>query len=382
MKVLFWLVVVLITYGSIYPLNFVSGNPHHLDLHGFLLTIFQYSGNGDTLGNFLLFLPMTLFGRLAWPRMNAWVLMWWALVLAVGLQILQLWLPSRVPSLQDAFVNEVGAAAGFLLVRIPGWFSARFRLVLSHQARYPLLLVMLWFGYRLMPFVPSIDWQSWKDSLKPLLLHPTLPWVQVLLAIFSWTMVAALWEKIWPGRHARSLLAALILASFAAEVVIVNNVLTATNVLGGVVGYFLWPWLKRLPGRDGLLAGLLLFSFVLEELTPFQLRTEGIAFHWVPFWGYLHGNMFINLEAFQQKLFVYGCLIWLLVQAGTRLSAAIAMTTLSIFLLVAAQSLFVGHTGDITGVLMVLGMGWMKYLFDKQASSKSWSPRPEPRGNG
>lgn len=365
MKFLFWLVIGLISYGSLYPLDFVSGNPHHLTLVGFLLTSMRYSGNGDTLGNLLLFVPMTIFGRLAWPRTRASVLMLGALILAVGLQILQLWLPSRVPSLQDAMVNEIGAALGFLLVRIPDWMSTRWRLRVDDRARYPLLLLALWLGYRLMPFVPAIDWQSWKDSLKPLLLHPQLPWVQVLLAICSWTVVTALWDRLWSGRQARAALAVLILVSFAAEVVIVNNVLTATNVLGAIAGYFLWPLLRRGPSPGWVLGALLLLSFVLEELSPFRLRTHGIEFHWVPFWGFLHGSMYINVASFQQKLFIYGALIWLGTLGGLRLWMSVALVAAAIFVLVIAQSLFVGHTGDITGVLMALGMGWIKAVFDR-----------------
>lgn len=365
MKRIFWVVVALITYGSLYPLDFMFHNPHHLTLHAFLMTLFRYSGNGDTLGNLVLFIPMTAIGRLAWPRASVLTLMIWALILAVGLQILQIWLPSRVPSLQDALVNEIGAALGFLFIRIPVWMTKRWRLVVDNDARYPLLLLMLWLGYRLAPFVPAVDWQSWKDSLKPLLLHPTLPWVQVLLAIASWTVIAALWERLWTGRHARIALASLILCSFAAEVVIVGNVLTATNVLGAIIGFFFWPLLRRSPTPEGVLAGMLLVSFVLEELTPFQFRTQGIEFHWVPFWSFLHGNLFINLEAFLQKLFIYGSLIWLFEKAGIRMPVAVGMVTIAILALVIAQGLFLGHTGDITGAVMALGMGWMKNIFDK-----------------
>lgn len=65
------------------------------------------------VSNVLLYLPVTLFGRLGWPEHPGRVLLF-ALLLAISIETAQfLWL-GRVASTDDVLLNFLGATIGFL----------------------------------------------------------------------------------------------------------------------------------------------------------------------------------------------------------------------------------------------------------------------------
>ncbi len=420
LKPVFFIIGLLITYGSLYPFNFYSAPAGAWEM--FLASWRAFTGRGDALSNILLFVPFGYFGVLAFGR-KAW-LMGAALLLAVGVQVVQVYLPGRDANLQDVLWNVLGTAFGAGLTLLP-WL--RFSIRGNGRDRglsAPLLLVGCWLGYRLMPFVPSFDWQQWKDSLKPLLLHPQLSWTGLLHDTVAWAVVACLWPQIgrcrkaglwlllligcwlayrlmpfvpsldwqlWKDslkplllhpqlsltgllhdavawavvaclwsqvcRYRKAGLWLLLLAGgvFALEVLIVKNTVSATNVLGALLGVGLWTlWLGRGSSGRVILALLLMLSLLLSGLAPFQLRPVPGDFHWLPFHGFLGGSMMINISVVFEKGYFYGALILLLYQESGRFRFA-AVTTFLLTLLIEIAQLFVyGHTAEITDPLLVL----------------------------
>ena len=76
-------------------------------------------------GNFLLFVPFTLFGPLLWPRLRTW---WWPLAAGLGgsvaIELIQLGLsglvgyPYRQTDIDDVIINTAGAFLGYGLFEL------------------------------------------------------------------------------------------------------------------------------------------------------------------------------------------------------------------------------------------------------------------------
>ena len=160
--------VVLILYGTLFPFRFAA-----LGASGFFELLpgltFQRTSRGGVKPAALHaagFVPAA-----SWPpRWGAVTRLFWTVMLGTmlscAIEMLQVHAPSRVSSLTDVVLNASGALAGGLIalayleigstIRIPGIAPGK-------PEPVPLGILLLWLGFRLAPFVPSIDWQKFKD---------------------------------------------------------------------------------------------------------------------------------------------------------------------------------------------------------------------------
>ena len=109
------LIAGLIVYGSLYPFNFSAAAP------GAFARLFSnwqlLTPLGDLLGNIGLFAPWGLVGMLAlaphWglPRAAAMTALS-GIAISLGVQVLQIWVPSRDAALADVFWNLFGIGGG------------------------------------------------------------------------------------------------------------------------------------------------------------------------------------------------------------------------------------------------------------------------------
>ncbi len=354
LKRVFFIIGLLIIYGSLYPFNF------HAAPVGIWAEFFAswraFTGRGDALSNILLFAPFGYFGVLIYGR-KAWLII---MPLAVGLQVLQVYLPGRDANLQDVYWNMVGAGMGGGMALLPWLRTFDLGTTGNKDANYALLLIGSWLAYRLMPFVPSIDWQQFKASLKPLLLYPQFSSVGLLHDTVAWAVVAYLWSLVCRSQNAGLWLLLLIGSVFSLEVLIIKNVISVTNVLGAVLGVGLWwLWLRRVLSGFVILILLLMLSLLLSGLAPFQLRPVPGHFYWLPFHGFLDGSMMINISVMFEKGFFYGALILLLQKESGRFLFAVVSAFLLTLAIEIGQVFVYGHTAEITDPLLVLLIAMM-----------------------
>lgn len=78
----------------------------------------------ERVGNVLLFIPLGLLLAAALPRMSPWLV--WALctLASLAVEVVQVVLPDRQPTLTDVLTNSAGAAVGVLLQRGVRWHRA------------------------------------------------------------------------------------------------------------------------------------------------------------------------------------------------------------------------------------------------------------------
>lgn len=387
MRILFLLVALLIAYGSAYPFVVDLDRAGAVEWRAFLGSWRAPSGLGDILGNIALFVPFGYLGLLAFMEAGRRGRPAWGAVLAigllglfeaVGLQIVQLVLPSREAKLSDAVWNALGLAIGLGLAMAPGLRPRR----PDHAGGLPLplLLIGLWLAYRLMPFVPSLDLQNIKDSLKPLLLSPfPVNWLSAGSAAAAWLACAALWrgleqglgQGLGQGLTAGRAMAA-IAAIFALEILIVDNVVRSADVVGAGIGVAAWFGLiGRWRRPEAPVAIALALAVVIGGLAPFALRTVPAPFEWLPFRGFLGGSMLVNVASLLYKLFVYGALIWFLRASAVPLAAAVLGTASAVFAIEFAQTEIAGRTPEITDPLLVLMIG---------LALRTWTTRVKDRG--
>jgi VanZ family protein len=365
MKYLFLLALLLIGYGSLYPFDFVA--------HGAPLRVLLEPGSsprGDILENLALFLPYGYLGMVAWSRprgpLRFLLVVGTGAAYAVALQWAQLYLPSRDATLRDVVPNVLGTVIGAAAGSVPA-LDVR-RIVAGGRMRaVPLLLIAVWLGYRLLPFVPALDWQEWKDSLKPLRDWHPFPWIGAFHDAAAWAAVGCLWAGARLRRLGPRWLPLLVVATLCAEVVIVDNGVSPANVAGAAAGVLLAAVFASRPGIVGV---LLAAAVVLEGLAPFQVRPAPQAFVWIPFGGFLDGSMLVNAQSLFEKTFLYGTLVWLAREAGLRLRFASCGTALLLAAIEVAQTRLGNHTPEITDPLLALFAGVFLALAEP--------PRPPP----
>lgn len=398
MKNLWIAFIVIATVGSIYPFDFQAALPGPDAISAFLLTCCGTTGRGDMLGNLLLFLPFGFTGLLA-LRSNGAPLAAFLYVCLVGvlfavaLQILQLFLPTRDENLQDVVWNLAGTAGGALLALALRRYAVLPGSGIGSAALAPASLAATWLIYRLIPFVPSLDLQSIKDSVRPLVFGELDP-VAGLANCAGWLLFAWLLRRMRPENGLDRFLPALVVAVVFLEVLIVSNAVDRANVAGAVLAVLLWPVASRLQRPEAAILGVLAVALLLSGLAPFVPHASAVDFNWLPFHGFLGGSMYVNAQSAAEKVFLYGGLVYLLghlsVNRALSLGAAFSFVALIEF----AQTTLAGHTPESTDPLLLLLAALALFSLERQdqrsaavaggregGPRRSKSPRAVP-GNG
>jgi hypothetical protein len=205
-----------------------------------------------------------------------------------------------------------------------------------------------------MPFVPSIDLQLFKESVRPLL-QPELMPVNILHDATAWLVVGYLLRCMRNDLRLDGVLPALILVVFALEIVIIDNALHASNLVGGLLAVAIWPAMTRIRMRpESVLVALLLLTVTLSGLAPFAAAERPSAFQWMPFYGFLGGSMYLNALSAAEKVFLYGSMVFLLQRFTVTRTFGVALVFFSVFAIELMQTRLDGHTPEITDPLLVL----------------------------
>ena len=377
-----WLVlatVLLILYGSLFPFRFSSLG--HFDLWGNITSLsLARASRGDVVANLLLYMPLGLCLMLAWPaqwtRFKGLV---WAILLgsllSLCVELLQVHASSRVSSLTDLALNAAGTAIGAFAaivylaigstIRIPGLAAGR-------PDPVPLGLIALWLAFRLAPFVPTIDWQKYKDALKPLLLTPELAWLDVLRYLVGWLVVGYAVRQVWRREYAPYALAVLAGLVLIGRVMVVGKTLSASEVTALVACIPLAAVLIVVADRRRtlILALLLIAAIVVAGLKPFELQMPAQKFSWVPFMSSLNDNLEVNYSVLLEKCFWYFALIWLLTRRGLGIAAAAFLTALLLALIELAQLWIPGRSAEITDPLLALCGGVLLAILGAQSTDR------------
>ena len=374
-------IVALILYFSLYP--FIFRNPGaHGAIRALLETWRDWPDRADLIANVVLYIPFGFFLvqslRLP-PATRIIITALMGTALCVGIEVAQFYDRTRSLGMPDIYSNSAGA----LLGAMAGAFFYRARQVpligRMEWRPYVFLLVACWLGYRLFPYIPSVDPHKYWSALKPLVSSPQLSMLELYRETVSWLVVAMLIEALFGAIRGRLAMVLLLPAVLLARIAIGNIVLSPAEVVGGVLGVLLWiAVVGRLRARPALIAALFIGAVMLQALEPFHFLAASRRFGWIPFLSFIDSPRETAVRSFLEKSFNYGALIWLMVRAGCSLRMAAALGGGMVLGLRLAQVYLPGRSAEITDAIMLLMLaGMMKLLEEAPPAEKKGRPLPD-----
>jgi VanZ family protein len=354
--------IALILYGSLFPFRFTADGANLAETMAHLG--FARASRGDIVANLLLYMPLGLFLMLArpagWTRWQGFLFACaFGSLLSFSVEVLQGYSPERVQSLTDLALNAAGAALGSWLavayqamghtIHVPGIGPRR-----PHPI--PMSLLTLWLAFRLAPFVPTIDFQKYKDALKPVLVDPQIVSLDVLRYLVGWLVLGYAVRQVWKREYAIPAMAAIVFIVLVGRVVVVGKALSPSELVALAMCVPLAALLAVIQDRRRTIVLALLLAIVItvRGLEPFTLAPRPHGFSWVPFMSSLSDNLEVNYSVLLEKFFWYFALVWLLVRRGLGVVGAMVVTATLLALIEAAQAWIPGRSAEITDPLLAI----------------------------
>ncbi len=366
----------MILYGSLYPFAFHAPPPGGA---GALVTLLgtwsKTPGRGDFASNILLYTPLGFFGGIL-ARLHA-SLKRIALIVLLGatlsfsIELLQYYDTGRDTEATDFYANVAGTILGALFGRSVGR-NIRWSVLSGVPANpVPALLLVAWLGYRLYPYVPTIDLHKYWNAIKPLVLHPSATPYAIFRQTAFWMAICLLVEKIANGRRAVLLFGIFAGLVTGASILIVTTWLNLSQLIGMGIAFCLWRLTaEQSKYRITIAAGLVGVNVLALRLEPFEFSAEPGKFGLVPFLGFMQGSIDIDVQSFCEKFFLYGVLIWLLRRTGLRMAFTVILVASALFITSLAEIFIPGRSAEITDAAMALGIAGVIALLDADAGAE------------
>ena len=372
-------VAILIVYGSLYPFVFHDAGSLKADVSHFLAGWRQPpESRGDILANLLLYIPLGLTATLAFGRsriLGAILAVLAGCVLSLCIELAQFYDAGRVSAFSDFALNAVGVVAGVAIGLMAGARLVRTSWPAGSEPAFARLLLLAWLGWRLYPYVPTLELHKYWRSLEPVLFAQNVEAYDVLRYGALWLSVIFLFRT--GVRRSMSLLLLAMLAFFAAKASIIGQVISLPELLGAGLALVLSPLVLGRFARIGVpaMAVLLTLIVILTRILPWQFAATPKPFQWIPFFGFLHGSQQVDAISFAEKFCLYGTVLLLLVRSGVRLWLAAGLECLILFGTSLLQTLMVNRSAEISDAVLALILGLI-YAFLRRQHHGDNSPAP------
>jgi VanZ family protein len=373
------IVVALIAYGSLYPFNF---KPDAFD-GGFVAALRELSwaraGRGDRISNVLLYVPLG-FCLFLWFETGHRRLLVALLVVALGaslsllIEIAQIFISPRVPSLTDLSLNALGTlagtAAGF------GWRSISGLIPVptvggNRGDRSAFVVILLWMGWRFAPFVPQVSLAKIKLALAPLF-APHFEVATTLGYLACWLVVAQAGLTLASRQGGIEALLGLIAAALVGRLLLDGQVFVPSELLALLLLLPALVVINRLSARPRRLVmfGAISAVFLFERLAPFAFSGSPGEFDLWPFLGWMDAGMPVDSRGLLAFLFFCCALIWLLREAAMPMDYAVAAVVGGVLAIELLQMWQPHQSASITDPLLALGAGLTLRLIDPAARGR------------
>jgi VanZ family protein len=375
--------ILMIAYGSLYPFDFSPPPPGPGPVHMLVGSWADRPGFGDFLANILLYAPLGFFGALGVPSRirtapRLLITVSVGTVLSITLELAQYYDVGRDTAATDVYANLLGTlfgaiAAVVLRVRL------RWPLVLQVAANpIPALLVSTGMGYRLYPFVPTINLHKYSRAIKPLVQAPAMSPYDLLRHTAIWLVLCILVARIGARSRPRLLVALFAVGLLCSKILIISATLSQAEVGGALVAYAIWISLQPF-GRRHLVVAVVAFALAVlaQRLEPFRFTAHAVPFGWIPFRSFMQGPVEIGVLSFLEKFFLYGSLIWLLTEIGIRRAAAAVLVAAALFAASVAETHLPLRSAEVTDAVMALAIAAIFGVV--AAGSGTATPSPQRR---
>ncbi|HET7132421.1 MAG TPA: VanZ family protein [Gammaproteobacteria bacterium] len=361
----------LIVYGSLFPFDF-NHNGRSL-LETALGLGFRRTTRGDVVANLMLYVPLGLglvpLFRARYNRLAALAATVTAgLLLSFAIEVLQAYTSTRISSLTDLLLNGASTLAGGVAALLLDRFASVLRITDTpgRAAADPTALVVLlfWFCFRLAPFVPTIDWQKYKNALKPLLLNPEARPLSIFSYVVGWLVADHALRRCVKGANPWLALALAAVVVVAGRLVIVDKVLSPAELIALPLCLPFAAVLARVADtrHAAALAVAAAAVVAIQGVEPLAWSSTATPFSWLPFRNSISGNLELGYTVLFEKAFWYGALIWLGTGAGLRLRAATITTVLLLTTIEVAQQWLPGRSPEITDPLLAVALAVLLHV--------------------
>jgi VanZ family protein len=364
-------VAALIAYGSLYPFNLKPEAIHNGVLEAVRELSWARAGRSDRIANVLLYIPFG-FCLLLWlgrsfRRASAVVIaVIVGTLLSLVIEVAQVYISSRVPSLMDLTLNAlgtlVGATAGVAWDRLGGLMRLPSRVEKPHRDPSAALLVALWLLWRFAPFVPHLDLGKLKAALAPLF-RPHIELATTLVFLTYWLVISQAVARLVSRAHTLEGLLLTIAAVLVGRLIVANQSFVPSELLALVLLLPIVVLMYRmtLGAKRLLLVGSILAVFLFERLAPFTFSPSERAFDFWPFMaiidaGWRAGFSAIDWTGLFAAIFLFAALLWTLRYAGTSFRLAAGIMLALVLTTEIVQMWLVDRTGSITDPVLAVAV--------------------------
>jgi hypothetical protein len=353
-------VVVFIIYGSLFPFDFVNEG---LPVERFFAEYDIFANQSDAIDNLILFVPLGIALHLSFrhnaARCAAAILS--VLVLAIGIQLVQLYLPSRTASLSDAFWNTVGLGAGFLVAaRVRHAFRAQMALRAAGRDDFLAALIVLWFVYESYPFVPTLDLGLLRQHVKTVVFAPPFELMRLVQHGLAAALAGIAITRL--GLLRRPVLGVIGLGalSIALEVCVAYGSLRRETLLGIALGLAAgYGVAQRFRRRSHDAAfGLALGALLITVLLPYRGQAFDQGFTLTPFSQVLWQGVAKDVPPSAFEALAIGALLWAGMAGPFRFRDRPYLWSALVLALLAAlewvRVALAGFHGDTTSLVMAI----------------------------
>lgn len=381
MTKLFIFIICAIIYGSLFPFTFVSGDGVWERWDILYNSFSPFTSLGDILGNIVLFIPFGFFGVKS-LRVNVadrkiyFRILIYGFFLALIIQLIQVYIPSRSPAITDVYWNMAGIILGLGLVRLLKEYFPKFSL--TDAASVPVILAFLWLLSQFFPFVPTLDFQEIKNGLKPLILDPSFQGNIFLTGLTGWLLFAHFTQDIFQRNSLhRFRLPIFALLSLPMRLLILGNNIDLSDAMAVFGAIVVWPLLSRNNlNKTKTFAVLITLTIFLNGVWSPHFIWYNLSFSWVPFSGFLEGNIFLNAKALFLKTFLYGSLIYLLKSGWPHIRLRVFMAFSFILIIEILQIFMAARTAEITDPLIIL---LISYIITRKKTAPATPKQSTPK---
>jgi len=302
-------------------------------------------------------------------------------LLSFSIEVAQVFISLRVPSLWDVTLNTGGALCGAF--GGVAWFSLSARLPTTEAGggnrgdKAALIVISLWIASRLAPFIPYFTLSKLKIALQPLI-DPQVTLLATAFYLVWWTLIAQTVFAATSAQRGVEMLLAVIAAVLVGRLFIADLAFVPSELIALVLLLPTLVLLHRLwaPSRRVLLLAAFAFAFVIERILPLAdfASSGGSAagaghFDLWPFIAWSKAGMPLSLHELFKALFEFAALAWLLREAGFAARSVIWLLPLTVFALELIALWMLGRDGSPTAPLLALATAVvMRYAGDTRTT--------------
>jgi len=374
--------VALIAYGSLYPFNLKSGDSELNWLQNFWQALTQLSwaraGHSDRIANVLLYVPLGFClslwfdGRMG-HRAAVLCATLCGAALSWAIEVAQVYISLRVPSLWDVTLNTSGAFGG--AIGGVAWRALSARLPHSdygtnRRDKAAFVVLVLWFASRWTPFIPHFNLAKFKAALQPLV-DPQILFLGTLLYLVWWMVIAQTIFALTSAQRGVEMLLAVIAAVLVGRLFIADLSFVPSEMIALILLLPALVLIHRLwaPSRRVLLLMAFTAVFVYERLTPFATGSAGHFDLW-PFMTWYNAGMPVDSHHVLIQLFEFAALIWLLREAGFAIRNTVWLVPALVLTLEVLALWIPGRDGSIAAPLLALGIALLLRYFAGDSRSR------------